>query len=62
MFELLKNILRYRIYWLMVSAALLFYYNYKTIASLVFISSILDLSIVKELANNKKTDTADEEE
>tara|TARA_Y100000768_G_C23964127_1_gene676978 strand:- start:1414 stop:1602 length:189 start_codon:yes stop_codon:yes gene_type:complete len=62
MFELSKNILRYRFFGLTVISALLFYYEYRTIASFVFISSILDLSIVQELANNKKTDAVDEEE
>ncbi len=62
MSELLSNILKYRFFWLIASALLLFYYNYKTIASFVFISSILDLSIVQELANNKKTYAIDEEE
>lgn len=56
------GLLKYRLFWLIASAALLFYFDYKTIASFVFISSILDLSIAQELANNKKTDTVDEEE
>ena len=62
MLELLKNILRYRFFWLIAAAALLLYYDYKTIASFVFISSILDLSIVQEFAKNKTIDSEDEEE
>ena len=62
MFGLLKNILRNRFFWLIGAAGLLFYYEYKTIASFVFISSILDLSIVQELAKNKTIFYEDEEE
>ena len=62
MLELLKNILRYRFFWLIAAATLLLYYDYKTIASFVFISSILDLSIVQEFAKNKTIDSEDEEE
>tara|TARA_B100001250_G_C19212629_1_gene534271 strand:+ start:186 stop:374 length:189 start_codon:yes stop_codon:yes gene_type:complete len=62
MLELLKNILRYRFFWLIGAGALLLYYDYKTIASFVFISSILDLSIVQEFDKNKTIDSEDEEE
>ena len=62
MLELIRNILKYRFFWLLAFAGLLFFYNYKTIASFVFISSILDLSITQELANNKTTEYEDEEE
>tara|TARA_Y100001970_G_C13901388_1_gene683821 strand:+ start:470 stop:664 length:195 start_codon:yes stop_codon:yes gene_type:complete len=64
MLELLKNILRYRFFWLIAIAALLLYNDYKTISSFVFICSILDLSIVQELAkdNTKYSDSKDEEE
>ena len=62
MLKLLKNILRYRFFWLIGIAILLFYYDYKTIASFVFISSVLDLSIVQEFAKDKMIDYEDEEE
>ena len=62
MLELLKNTLRYRFLLLIAVAALLLYYDYKTISSFVFICSILDLSIVQEFAKNKSIDSQDEEE
>jgi hypothetical protein len=62
MLKLLKNILRYRFFWLIGAAALLLYYDYKTIASFVFIGSILDLSIVQEFDKNKTVASEDEEE
>ena len=62
MLKLLKNILRYRFFWLIGAAALLLYYDYKTIASFVFICSILDLSIVQEFDKNKTIVSEDEEE
>jgi len=62
MLKLLKNILRYRFFWLIGAAALLLYYDCKTIASFVFIGSILDLSIVQEFDKNKTIVSEDEEE
>ncbi len=47
MLKLLKNILRYRFFWLIGAAALLLYYDYKTIAS--FDPTVFVVSDVKEV-------------
>ena len=60
--DILKNILRYRFFWLIVIAALFFYYDYKTISSFVLICSILDLSIVQEIAKENTIDAKSKDE